>query len=291
MNCNFKARFVALAVATVFAGLSSAASAEEGESFFGRNVEQQRRIEEGLRSGDLTTREAARLEAEQSRVERFEARALRDGTVSAEERRRIDAAQDRVSRDIARERHDEQRGDPNSPSSRRMQADVERNVNQQRRIAQGVRSGELTNREAAHAEWGQSRVNRAEARAGADGWIGRGEQQRIQGFENRQGRQIARDSHDGQVRGERWTSGRDERWSMGRGERWSSGRGEEHANAHSSWGDGRHSDNRGGRWDGARGQRGAEAVSSGTGNNSVGSGRVQRSSFNSGGGQRGGHGR
>jgi len=38
---------------------------------------------------------------------------------------------------------------PNSASSKRMQADAQRDVNQQERIEQGVRSGELTKKEAA----------------------------------------------------------------------------------------------------------------------------------------------
>jgi hypothetical protein len=65
----------------------------------------------------------------------MQARALSDGTLTNAERARIDSAQDRVSQNIARERHDGDRGDPNSPSSRRMQAEVQRNVNQQERIA------------------------------------------------------------------------------------------------------------------------------------------------------------
>ncbi|TMH99296.1 MAG: hypothetical protein E6H43_14400, partial [Betaproteobacteria bacterium] len=40
-----------------------------------RDVNQQERIEQGLKSGQLTTREAARLEGEEAKVERDQARA------------------------------------------------------------------------------------------------------------------------------------------------------------------------------------------------------------------------
>ena len=127
------------------------------DSFADRNVEQQRRIEQGLRSGDLNVREASRLEREESRVNSLQARALRDGTVSDAERAQINRAQDRVSQDIARERQDNERGNPNSASSQRMQSDVHRNLAQQERIQQGLSSGQLTNREAARLENGQAR--------------------------------------------------------------------------------------------------------------------------------------
>ncbi|TMH95322.1 MAG: hypothetical protein E6H44_01820 [Betaproteobacteria bacterium] len=165
-----------------------------------RDVNQQERIEQGLKSGQLTTREAARLEREEAKVERDQARALRDGTLSPAEKARLAREQNKVSRDIYREKHDAQTGDPKSPSSQRMQADVQRDVNQQRRIEQGVASGELTNREAARLERGQARDNAAQARAGADGKVGPNEQRRLQRQENRQSRRIYREKHDAQQR-------------------------------------------------------------------------------------------
>lgn len=87
-------------------------------------------------------------------------------------------------------------GDPNSASSQRMQADVQRNINQQSRIQQGVQTGALSNKEVSRLEGGQSRVNRAEARAGADGHVSAGEQRRIQHKENKQSRQIVREKHN-----------------------------------------------------------------------------------------------
>src|SRR5437588_9773537 len=186
----------------------SAAAAALGLAFAGaafaqagtvqRDVNQQQRIEEGLQSGQLNTREAARLEREEARVERDQARAMQDGKLSPAEKARLAREQNRVSRDIYREKHDAQTGNPSSASSQRMQADVQRNINRQQRIEQGVQSRSLTTREAAKLERGQARDSPLEGRAGADGKVGPREQQRIQRNENRQSRRIYKEKHDAQ---------------------------------------------------------------------------------------------
>jgi hypothetical protein len=163
-----------------------------------RDVNQQQRIEQGLKSGQLTTREGSQLEREEARVGRDQARAMQDGKLSPAEKARLAREQNRVSRDIYRDKHNAQTGDPNSASSQRMQADVQRNVNQQQRIEQGVKSGSLTNRETARLERGESRIDRVEARAGADGKVGPREQRRIQRAENRESRRIYKEKHDAQ---------------------------------------------------------------------------------------------
>jgi hypothetical protein len=198
-----------IALATAIAGLfSTAAFAQSVASEVERNVNQQQRIEQGLQSGQLTTREAAKLERGESRVESMEAKAMKDGNVNNAEKNRINQAQNKLSNEIYKEKHDAQRGDPNSASSQRMQADVQRNINQQQRIEQGVKSGNLTTREAGRLERGQARDNRMEARAGADGHVSRNEQKHIQMAENRQSGQIRQEKHDGQQRqgGERRNS-------------------------------------------------------------------------------------
>jgi len=161
-----------------------------------RDVNQQERIEQGLKSGELNSREAGKLERQEAHVDRLESRAERNGKISNAEQARINAAQNRASREIYRQKHDAQTGNPNSASSQRMQADVQRNANQQARIDQGLKSGELTNKEAAYLEHGQARVSRAEANAAADGHVGAGEQARIQRKENRQSRRIHQQKHD-----------------------------------------------------------------------------------------------
>src|SRR5438309_7805579 len=191
------ATVIAVAVAGLF---SVAASAQTAGTEVQRDVNQQQRVEQGLKSGSLNTREASQLERGEARIERMESNAAKDGTLSPAEKARIQRAQNQESRQINRLENNAARGNPNSASSQRMQADVQRNVNQERRIEQGVQSGQLTNREAGRLERGQARVDRAEARAGANGRVSANEQQRIQKAENKQSRPIYREKHDAQKR-------------------------------------------------------------------------------------------
>jgi hypothetical protein len=73
---------------------------------------------------------------------------------------------------------------------------VQRNINQQSRIEQGVQNGSLSNKEVSNLERGQAGVNRAAARAGVDGHVSANEQARIQNKENRQSRKIFREKHN-----------------------------------------------------------------------------------------------
>ncbi len=73
-----------------------------------RQENQQRRIEQGEKSGALNKKEAARLEKGQARIQKMEDKAVADGKVTAKERRRIEKAQDRESKKIYREKHDKQ---------------------------------------------------------------------------------------------------------------------------------------------------------------------------------------
>jgi len=70
-----------------------------------RQVRQQERIRQGERSGQLTPREAARLEAGQRHVERMKLRAQADGRVTPRERARLAHAQNVQSRHIYRAKH------------------------------------------------------------------------------------------------------------------------------------------------------------------------------------------
>jgi uncharacterized membrane protein YebE (DUF533 family) len=74
-----------------------------------RQANQERRIEQGEKSGALNKREARRLERGQQHVQRMENKAAADGNVDKKEARRIERAQNRQSRQIYREKHDPQR--------------------------------------------------------------------------------------------------------------------------------------------------------------------------------------
>jgi hypothetical protein len=161
-----------------------------------RDVNQQQRIEQGLQSGQLSTKEAGSLERQEKHVDNMEARDLKNGSMSAGEQARLNAAQNKVSSDIYADKHNGVTGNPNSASSQRMQSDVQRNVNQQQRIQNGMDNGSLTNREAGSLERGQARVNGREANAAANGHVGAAEQRGIQRSENRQSRRVYRKKHN-----------------------------------------------------------------------------------------------
>lgn len=73
-----------------------------------------------------------------------------------------------------------------------------REANQEKRIQQGVASGQLTPREAGRLEKGEARIEKAEARAKADGVVTGKERQHLEKMENKESKAIRREKHDGQ---------------------------------------------------------------------------------------------
>ncbi len=73
-----------------------------------REANQQQRIDQGVASGQLTKREASRLDQQQAGIARTEARAKSDGIVTAAERRHVVQKQKRASRAIRHQKHDAQ---------------------------------------------------------------------------------------------------------------------------------------------------------------------------------------
>jgi hypothetical protein len=187
-----------LVTSILFALSAGAALAQTTSDTVQRDVNQQTRIENGLKDGSLNTKEAGRLEKEQSNIDRLQAKDLKDGKLSPKERAQLRRDQDRASRDIKAAESNSAKGNPNSASSQRMQADVQRNVNQEKRIEQGVQSGTLTNRETGQLERGQSKIDRKEARAAKDGHVGQREQRNIQRKENTQSEEIFDKKHNAQ---------------------------------------------------------------------------------------------
>jgi hypothetical protein len=165
-----------------------------------RNVNQQERVEQGLQSGQLSTKEAGQLERGQQHIDHMEANDMKNGSINAQEQSKLNAAENRQSAAIYADKHNGVTGNPNSASSQRMQSDVQRNVNQQQRIANGVSNGSLTNKEAGSLERGQSHVAGKEANAAANGHVGRGEQANIQRSENHQSNRVYNKKHNDRTR-------------------------------------------------------------------------------------------
>jgi len=100
-------KIVTVAVISAFA-LPALAQTTSTPRIDQRQQNQERRIEQGEKSGALNKKEAARLEKGQARVQKMENKAMADGKVTRKEAARIEKAQDRQSRKIYREKHDKQ---------------------------------------------------------------------------------------------------------------------------------------------------------------------------------------
>lgn len=73
-----------------------------------RQHHQRARIHQGVRSGELTRREAGRLAREQRDIRRLEREYKSDGVLTGAERRDLHREQNGASRDIYKQKHDEQ---------------------------------------------------------------------------------------------------------------------------------------------------------------------------------------
>lgn len=97
---------VLMALAGILAGGSVLAA--ETPVIDKREANQEKRVEQGVKSGELTNREAARLEHAGDRLEANEARAKADGVVTKKESARLRAEARRNSKRIAKQKHDGQ---------------------------------------------------------------------------------------------------------------------------------------------------------------------------------------
>ena len=103
-----KLLYIAAAFVLACFALSAVAQTSSTPRIDKRQENQERRIEQGQKSGQLTPKEAERLEKGQARVQKMEDKAAADGKLTKKERARIEQAQNRQSKKIYRERHDKQ---------------------------------------------------------------------------------------------------------------------------------------------------------------------------------------
>ena len=73
-----------------------------------RQVNQQERIAQGVKSGELTPRESEHLEAREAKIQHDKKLAKSDGTVTPAERARLNREENRTSRAIYSQKHDAQ---------------------------------------------------------------------------------------------------------------------------------------------------------------------------------------
>ena len=74
-----------------------------------REANQEKRIEQGVKSGELTKKEAARLEKREAKLQANKEKAQADGKVTKQERQQLHREANRDSKAIYRQKHDAQK--------------------------------------------------------------------------------------------------------------------------------------------------------------------------------------
>jgi hypothetical protein len=167
-----------------------------GQSISQRKENQQDRIANGVKSGELTAGETANLEKKESSLnqEEHDMRKLDDGHLTNADKATLNQQQNKLSNQIYDDKHNSavQNTDPKSEVGKRAE-------NQQDRIAQGIKSGQLTAGETAHLESGEAKINKevSSDRAANGGKLTPQERKQVNKQQNRESRQIYRDKHNG----------------------------------------------------------------------------------------------
>lgn len=165
-----------------------------------RKNNQQQRIGNGVENGSLTAGETHRIEKQETHLnaETRNMRAEDNGKLTAADRARLRRQQNHLSGEIYKDKHNaaHQKLNPQTEVGQRQRL-------QQERIGQGIKSGQMTSREASHMEGREAGVNHeiARDRAANGGKLTAGEKAMVNRQENRNSRAIYRKKHNGRVRG------------------------------------------------------------------------------------------
>ncbi len=200
-----------------------------------RQENQDDRIKQGIRSGELTKEEAKELGKEEKEIRKEEKEYKSDGTLTKEERKDLHQDLNEASKDIYQEKHDDdevcRKAEKNHPELgefiHRKQAEglkgkeladaihaeqVRRGIkdndpgvnnrqeNQQDRLKEGVKSGELTAREAARLKLREAKLAEFEKRLKEDGSLTPEERAKLQKKLEALSEDIYKQKHDAQDR-------------------------------------------------------------------------------------------
>jgi len=164
------------------------------DSVNGRRYTQQGRIASGVSSGQLTPGETKNLEGREANLNKeiHTDRAANGGTLTPQERQKVNGQQNNLSRSINNDKHNaatDQYGNNQVGARRDMQ---------QQRIANGIRSGQMSPSEAAKTERHEQNINQ---HVGADRQANGGkltpqEKTNINKQQNSASRQIHEDKHN-----------------------------------------------------------------------------------------------
>lgn len=102
---NFQHKFIAVALIAVTSIGTAYAQNTETPRIDRREAHQQQRVDQGVKSGELTKKEANTLQRRQDRINAAEEKAKADGKVTPQERRKLRHAQNRNNRAIYNKKH------------------------------------------------------------------------------------------------------------------------------------------------------------------------------------------
>lgn len=172
-------------------------------SVFAQNIQdrkdnQQDRIAQGVQSGQLTAGETKRLETKEAGLNKEEhtMRSEDNGHLTAADRAKLDRQQNRLSNRIYDDKHNArvQHDGPGEVGQRK--------ENQQDRIAQGIKSGQLRPGETAKLEKQQQGINREERgmREANGGKLTGADKRALNQQQNQASRNIYAKKHNGRTR-------------------------------------------------------------------------------------------
>jgi len=178
---------------------SSASSAQSKPTVAQRKENQQDRIANGVKSGQLNAGETANLESKEAAIngETRADRAANGGKLTSAEKQQINQQQNQVSKQIYQDKH-------NANTAHYGNNEVgQRRENQQDRIAQGVKSGQLTAGETAKLENQQHAINQQVAadRQANGGKLTPGEKKQVNKEQNAASKNIYNKKHKAKTQG------------------------------------------------------------------------------------------
>jgi hypothetical protein len=164
-----------------------------------RKENQQDRIANGVKSGQLTAGETANLETKEAAIngETRADRAANGGKLTATEKQQVNQQQNQLSKQIYNDKH-------NANTAHYGNNQVgQRRENQQDRIAQGIKSGQLTAGETAKLENQQKNINQQVKadRTANGGKLTQGEKQQVNHEQNAASKNIYNKKHNANTQG------------------------------------------------------------------------------------------
>jgi hypothetical protein len=196
------AALIALCVPSTFAQsgtTSTATTTDAPQSIAQRKDNQQDRIAQGIDSGQLTAGETKNIETKEAdvNIEEHTMRTDDDGHLTAADRTKLDNQQNNLSNKIHDDKH-------NANTATYGNNEIgDRRQDQQERIAQGVKSGQLTAGETAKLENQQQGINHEVAgdRQANGGKLTGLDKKAINQSQNNASKNIYNKKHNGRVRG------------------------------------------------------------------------------------------